>query len=352
MPLRFPNPGSDIARLVNTYRLIHAAAAAQQPFDLDFMSTVLVENGQASSSGAIGGEALARSYNADRSRDRLYNQSKMYSEVFRMLGLLRPTAKRLEFSTTYLGDALADGPYQLDALSKGLFIECLLGIVFPNPLTQNIGVANQRPFRLLLLLTHAVGGVITRHEMILGVLAVTDDRADGAIDNAVDTIQRVRGRSARLFAAVDKVAGGAKVARNTLENYTRFPVGVLKSPLLGLGAGGRVPGLYERPAEAISLTAAGVQLATDLVDMADVRAVDLEPFALDECAHFANVAYYAMLERAGHDLRHYDTERRNAWAGSRSIRRALSIKKPAQVLYSPFQQATDDVIARAQAMGD
>jgi hypothetical protein len=186
MPLRFPNPGSDLSRLVNTYRLIYQGAKDLDSFDLDTMSKIMTSHHQASSRGAVGAEALARSREEDRSRDPLYNQSKMYSEVFRMLGWLRPADRRLAFRTTILGDLVASDFVSRPDLVDALLRECLLGITFPNPATDNVGVSNHRPFRWLLLLAAKLDGVISRHEMILGVLAVTDDLKPGCFEAAVN----------------------------------------------------------------------------------------------------------------------------------------------------------------------
>jgi hypothetical protein len=71
------------------------------------MTEVMTEHFQASSLGAVGATARSRSTEIDRSRDPLYNQLKMYSEVYRMLGWLRPAGRRLEFTTTILGDQVA-----------------------------------------------------------------------------------------------------------------------------------------------------------------------------------------------------------------------------------------------------
>ena len=130
MPLRFPNPGSDISRLVHIYRLVYAGTKGQPTFDLDEMSRILTAHLQASSRGAVGAEALSRSSEDDRSRDPLYNQSKSYSEVFRMLGWLRPGNQRLAFTSTLLGDLIAEDFAGRNDLTNGLFRECLLAMHF------------------------------------------------------------------------------------------------------------------------------------------------------------------------------------------------------------------------------
>ena len=181
--------------MIRNYQLIYDAAGREMvdTFNLDFMTTVLTDNYQASSRGAVGASARERSADVDRSRDPLYNQLKMYSEVYRMLGWIRPSNRRLEFTTTILGAQVADDFAGRPDLVFGLLRQCLLAVCFPNPVTENIGVTNQRPFTWLLRLTAALGGTITRHEMILGLLAVVDDRRPDAFPKALSTIRSLRG---------------------------------------------------------------------------------------------------------------------------------------------------------------
>ena len=107
--LRFPNPSSDIPRLVSSYRLIHTKTPDGASLDHHFMTKVMIEDGQASSRGAVGVEALRRSTEKDLTRDPLYNQLKMYSELYRMFGWLRPTHMRSDFKHTPLGDEVLTG---------------------------------------------------------------------------------------------------------------------------------------------------------------------------------------------------------------------------------------------------
>jgi hypothetical protein len=347
VPLRFPNPGSDIARMVNSYQLIHLAArdSGTAVFDLDFMTKVLTEGFQASSRGAVGSVARARSADVDRSRDPLYNQLKMYSEVYRMLGWLRPAGRRLEFSTTVLGALVAEDFTDRPDLVYGLFRQCLMAITFPNPATNNVGVVNQRPFRWLLMLTAALDGVITRHEMIVGLLAVVDDLADAALDDAVRGIRDMRGGDrAKLNDAVTAYALSANVQINTLENYTRFPVGVLKSSHIGWGTSASRDDLYDAPISSLVLHPLGRNDAEWLRGAIDVREGWLQGYDLDQRAYFANYGHYAMLIRLGFDV--WD-DLRVAEAGCHEILSALGVSDPYQLLYSPVQQADDAVLARA-----
>lgn len=330
--------------MLNTYRLIHRELGGAS-FDLDAISEVLTRYFQASSSGAVGADALARSQNVDRSRDRLYNQSKMYTELFRMLGWMRPMGRRLQFQTTLLGDLLAEDWLERNDLVDGLMRESLLGITFPNPTTNNVGVVNSRPFRWLLLLAAELGGSITRHEMILGLLGVVDDLRDGAFQAAVDSIVSVRGSTDRLEAALAAAAEASNIQLNTLENYTRFPVGVLSSERIGWGTSESVEGIYETRTRAVTLTALGRATAEWLVDAIDVREASIERYGIDERAAFANYGYFAMLVRAGLDETEVEADLVGARAGAQTILADLGITGPSTFLYSPLQQAADDVIA-------
>lgn len=339
--------------MIHNYRLIFQATErdAIDMFDLDFMTGVLTDNYQASSRGAVGATARERSADADRSRDPLYNQLKMYSEVYRMLGWLRPGERRLEFTTTMLGAQIADDFADRPDLVYGLLRQCLLAVTFPNPATENVGVTNHRPFSWLLRLTAELDGVITRHEMILGLLAVVDDLDPGAFSNAVSSIKRVRGGSrGALDLAVEKYAAVANVQVNTLENYTRLPVGVLKSADIEWAMSGRTSGLYTKPVEAVALTKLGRSDAAWAAGAIDIREAQLIGFDPDERAHFANYAHYAMLVRSGLEPSAVEDELKRAAVGCPSILGHFGIVGPDVLLYSPMQQASDDVLSRAEAI--
>ena len=106
--LRFPNPGSDIRCLIRLFQSLFLELASAKSFSLDDMSKAMVMNNLAASCGRMGEEALERSTRDDRSRDPLYNQSKMYSELFRALGWITSAPdSRLNFRFTTLGAHVA-----------------------------------------------------------------------------------------------------------------------------------------------------------------------------------------------------------------------------------------------------
>ena len=178
--LRFPNPGSDIASFIQTFQILYEELGEQAVVTLDDMSTAMVKQNRASSCGLMGEEALKRSTREDRSRDPMYNQSKMYSELYRMLGWFRSTPDdRLKFSFTLLGAHVAAAKRN----AKSLFIECLLGTVYPNPVLEVKGEFRTRPFACMLRTLDQMDGLLCRDELIVGPQSLQNDRDRKAFDD-------------------------------------------------------------------------------------------------------------------------------------------------------------------------
>ena len=190
--LRFPNPGSDIRCLIRLFQSLFLELAAAKNFSLDDMSKAMVMNNLAASCGRMGEEALARSTRDDRSRDPLYNQSKMYSELFRALGWVTSAPdSRLNFRFTTLGAHVAFA----GAAAEKLALRCILGITFPNPVLDIKFEASVRPFVCILRAMKALGGYMSRDEIILGPMSITNDRDP---NDFADMLRRIRGyRTAR-----------------------------------------------------------------------------------------------------------------------------------------------------------
>src|SRR4051812_27163844 len=98
--LRIANPGSDIPTFGRVFRELYDSLRELKSFTLDDMSATLVARNLMTSSGYMGSEALDRGYREDRSLDAPYNQSKMYSELLRVLGWIHPTETKLRFKFT------------------------------------------------------------------------------------------------------------------------------------------------------------------------------------------------------------------------------------------------------------
>lgn len=351
MVFRFPNPGSDLEKILRIFQLICQESVDKgiKRFDLDFMARVAASTFQASSRGAIGANAIVRSADSDRSRDPLYNSLKMYSEIYRNMGLLRPTEKRLEFCITNLGFSIAID-FAGDDIAQGIARECLLSMTFPNRNSESFGIDNLRPFRWLLMLIEGLDGVITRHEIILGLLDVRDDREMGLLDKKMKSIRKLRKMGwADLMNAVSEVSDRANIQKNTLENYTRFPIGVLSSSVTSWAEKKTFSNLYDRNMVGVELTDFGLKTARRMSQIVDLRSSDLENFQQTERASFAQFAYYSMLFRSGVRQDELEVEIEKSTISAKPLVTQFGIGSPDSFIYSPHLEESNEVLLLAES---
>jgi hypothetical protein len=338
--LRFPNPGSTIANFVAVFTAAFRALDGKVATLDDITSTVVAAN-LATSSGYMGDEAIARSQRPDRSRDPLYNQSKMYAELFRAMGWLHPTEETsLNFTFTLLGRQIVEaGPNYLP-----LFGECILGICYPSRVLQIIGNHNLRPFASIVATMMNTGGHLSRDEMILGPLSALSDRSAADARDIAARVKSCRASSAVVQRELNSLGKDRSVQINTLKNYTRWPIAVLRDCRWAEKATAKFVngGSYQT----FKLTADGEAIGRRIQDSLDIRLDEIEKLSSEERAVLSRHAYYAMLRRAGFDLE--------------PVAASLNIERPTlervllrfkaahdrELLYSPFQTVAPKEIAR------
>lgn len=223
--IRFPNPGSDIDYFLVVFKTIFNNLSLLEYFDLDDISRSLIKKGLVSSSGYIGQEALIASTRKDRSRDPIFNQSKMYAELFRHLGWILPTSRKLNFQFSLLGKLAAE---TREDNAKNFLRNSIIGIVFPN---ANIEVKSKnsiRPFKLLLKTIKNLDNFISRDEMILGPLSINDDKDENEIQEMYEYIYKLRSKILSIDKELQIKSKNLKISINTFKNYTRFPIAILK----------------------------------------------------------------------------------------------------------------------------
>ena len=351
--LRLPNPGSDLDRFVSTFALI-AREAESSPFDLDFITGVMTKHFQASSMGAHGEEAVRLSTRDDRTRDPLFNQSKMYSELYRMIGWIRSAQdSHSTFTITPLGVTVMHYHFSAGSETKGLVAESFISAVFPNPSTTNVGISNHRPFAQLLKLAYFLGGEITRDEMIIGVLSVVDDLKTNIIEQNIETILKLRKKTKNAATElVENIARKNGLQVNTLENYTRLPVAILGSEFLGWGQGVYSNSTYagREKIKVIKLTEIGLDKAKSIAVSTDLRITSLNKVPQDDRAWLAQYGYYAMAFRAG--IADQEILNMIEVSGSkiRNLLKSLKISSPELLIYNPSLQEKDEILSRASEL--
>ena len=187
------------------------------------MSLTLVERDLATSCGFIGEEALLRSTRQNRELDPLYNQSKMYSELFKVLGWIHPLKRKLNFQFTYFGAHIVEAKLNPSAI----FEQSALGIAYPNEILDVKAASQLRPFATFLRALGLLDGLLARDELIVGPMCLDDDRDDRLFDGMIEEIQNLRGSWEALNNKMNTVGDQRKISPNTMKNYTRFPLAVL-----------------------------------------------------------------------------------------------------------------------------
>lgn len=348
--LRLPNPGSDLDRFVSTFALI-SRESNDKNFGLDFMTEVMTKNFQASSMGAHGDEAVRLSTREDRTRDPLFNQSKMYSELYRMLGWIRShESSHSNFKVSPLGSTITHYFSVNSHIVKGLVAESFVSVVFPNPSTINIGILNHRPFAQILKLAYLLNGVITRDEIIIGVLSIMDDLESNVIENNVKLILKLREKDKTAASSlVSEIAKSNSLQVNTLENYTRLPIAILASEYLGWGKGvySESPYLGSEKSRVFYLSDLGNSKAQELLKSCDLRIASLNSYSVEDRAWLANYGYYSMAFRSGIKDAAVNQMIQISRGKIQNILSVLGIEDPNLLIFNPSLQENDEVLSVA-----
>lgn len=329
--LRFPNPGSNIDVFVHIFQAL-AKHLDGHPFSLDDMSRVMVDNNLVSSCGHIGKKALSLSTRSDRSRDPIFNQSKMYAELFRTLGWFHPSP---DSSLIYFVSPLGRHVHQAAHSYQAIVRESLLGIVYPNAVLGVKGEHVVRPFAAFLRTAAALGGQICRDELILGPMCLSDDRDQAAFDTMVSRLKAIRGSATRLQKAIAALSQERGIAFPTMTNYTRFPIGSLEWS--GWMTKVRTSDLHQQRTVALQLTEYGMHTLRDINMAQDVRARDFGGLT-DDLKQLCELAFYRQLERTGFNVAPLQQRLKELVSAieKSSVGSKVNLNKP--LLFSPFQE--------------
>jgi hypothetical protein len=326
--LRIANPGSNIPNILRIFTELYDSLRECESFNLDDFTQVLIMRNLATSCGYIGDEALARSTRKDRSRDPLYNQSKMYSELFKMLGWIHPTEEgALRFRFTYLGAHVPECQYD----PVLFFSQCALGIVFPNHIIRNVGGYINRPFSAIIRTMDKLDGLLSRDEMIIGPLSLINDRDTSSFNKMILLLKELReGPYGGILQHLMSIRRTRRIALNTMRNYTRFPLAVLRWTRWVQVVQTR--DYYQKNVTFLSITEKGHKYAQQLNNSIDIRTQDLNHLSETDKRSLIKVSVFQMLNRSG-----FDTSAINVKL-SKDIENVKMIYGDKDLLFSPFQE--------------
>lgn len=285
----------------------------------------MIQSNNVTSQGAIGDEALRRSTRKDRSLDPIYNQSKMYAELFRTLGWIQSTTSKLTFTFSLLGDhvAAAHNP-------APLLRECLVGIAYPN---EVLGVSGGQTVRVIggILLTLDALGSISRDEMMAGPMSIADDTNERAFNQMNAQIFSCRKRPGQLDILINTIAANRGISRKpTMENYTRFPIAAF--PWAGWGV--------KKAKGVLHLTSEGHAMAEKLKNAPDFRLSHFKCIPDEAKPAFIRWSFYSMLARAGFDIEPV----RSVVENDALLLAQHDIPSAGDIFFSPFQQLSRETL--------
>ena len=304
-----------------------------QVVKLDDMVQATVEANLATSSGYMGKEAIARSTRKDRSRDPLYNLLKMYAELFRSLGWLRSTeSSALNYTFTLLGGQVVAA----DRHWRSLLGETVLGIVYPSHAIELRGDHDIRPFATILSTMLACNDGLSRDEMIVGPLSASSDRSKADMADIAAKVMELREEPAAIKGALNELKEARGIQINTLQNYTRWPLAVLRD--LRWTERDREP--YRRSSKTFDihrLTALGKERANSLKEAVDLRADQVDQLSSGQKRALSRHAHFSMMERTGFDVSSVAEQLQRDEETRREALRKLRLPEDKPILFSPFQ---------------
>jgi hypothetical protein len=208
-----------------------------------------------------------------------------------------------------------------------------------------------RPFAFILRLMAACDGHLSRDEMIIGPLSAASDRGKDNLDAVAATIKAARKSAKDNEKAVVAVSEARKIQVNTLQNYTRWPIALLRD----LGWASRGPTKFRdgKKYGTFHLTAKGQALADRIADSVDLRVDDAAQLTAEERKALAVLAHFRMLERSGFDIGPVEERIVEAETIAAPLLKRLGADGR-KLLFSPFQSLSiedvaDAFLARAEA---
>jgi hypothetical protein len=330
--LRFPNPGSNVDNLLKCFIFLYNNIKNTEVFGLHDMQELLVSNGLISSSGTMGVEALLKGASKDLSRDKSYNQCKMYAECYRFLGLIQSGEKALEYNFTLLGEHVATASTEKFSLLE----QCFIGIEYPNEVLEVKGNHRLRPFYTILKTMYEMNGVLSRDEIILGPLSLDNDQDEEQYKQMLQKLKYLRLNPKEFENEIKLLLDKRKISRTTAGNYTRLPLGALR--WLRWAAPISDNENYKKRTKTYKITEYGTKTAIKLLNKKDIRLDEIKKNNYPLKSISIN-SFYSMLKNSGFDiepvLTQYNSEAENI------EKHGLS----KNLIFSPFQVLNRNILS-------
>lgn len=298
--LRFRNPGSNIETQIRIFQALYSALKNQPHFNLDDMERVVAETSIVTAYGYAGSQALSITSKRSTSYNSTKMNMKMYAEVFRMLGWITPADQEKSYPVyfTLIGACAGNSSFEAAA---SLAEEALMGFVNPSEISHNVKYTERVRFYPLVLRTlRELDGIMYKHELCLGPMSC-DDNDEESIKAMIERIMSLRGDYSRLSGAFDNLAQELNMTRQSVDNSTRLPIGLL-SGLGWIENGIKNKSLYNKSLRCFRISEKGSARLEQYLAMVDLRLDGFHSLEPDLKEPAIRIGAYSMLKRAGFDV--------------------------------------------------
>ena len=339
--IRFRNPSSSLETMLASFEELYLKLKSKPYFDNDDIAEILAKANLMASSGFTGTAALKKGANRDKSRDKTYNNAKMYAEIYRLLGLISVVnGVSSNYKFTFIGAHMA----VKNADKKALIEQCILGVNNPNKIIDVSYKESLRFFSCVLKSMSQLGGYLYRDEMILGPMCVNDNDIEFA--KMISKIKELResGNYNDLQNRLSDLAKSLKdnkkngISVTSARNCTRFPISVLE--YCGWVTK-EYKKFYGKTLKFLKLTDHGKETVDRLNKLKDIRLDLYEERTLEEKEALIRLGAFGMLGRSNFNL----DEIKDRIEKDKKI--CASFLEGKGVLFSPYQTLEYNVVNRA-----
>lgn len=340
--IRFRNPSSSLETMLASFEQLHDELADKEYFNNDDIAAVLAKSNLMASSGFTGDAAIALGANSNRSRDKTYNNAKMFAEIYRLLGLISVVNNvSSQYRFTFIGDHMVVP----NADRKAIIEQCIIGMNNPNKIMDVSYTESIRFFSCVLFTMQDLDGYLSRDEMILGPMCINDND-ETEYNNMILHIKELRASRSLSRVNHELEALGKTLTDNkstgmsvdSMQNCTRIPISVLK--YCGW-VEDEYKRFYDRSVKFMKLTEHGKSTIAKIRVMRDLRLDDYEKSSAKQQEALIRLGAYQMLLRSNFDLSEVEDDI------EKDKKVCEKILGGQEILFSPYQTLEYDVVNHA-----
>ena len=167
-----------------------------------------------------------------------------------------------------------------------------------------------RPFKLFLNTIKSLDNKICKLELIIGPMRISDNNLED-YQNMIENILKLRGSFVNLLNEIKNISKTDKIAKNTMENYTRLPIATLEylEWITKVKTSSLYPG--SRNMVIMKLTDDGLSDIEYYNSLIDIRIEHFELLTEEEKNALIRLAFYQQLKRINEDIDYNYDEKEN-----------------------------------------